>query len=646
MLCHEAAYQSQGAAGLPADWKPSAKVQVPAIYAPIADAIQEGRAEPLQRIASAMSQWRVPGWRTGLDVQRLRDHAAAQKRYKAKHSRAVLHWKTPAALFGVARRIKQSRLEMQRLLGEEQEGAPPPPTREEAIIMTETLGAGLGEAEEVARRKADAARVTAKRLTDEKVKTKSIVAANKENATAAAKAHKVELKATKAAAKTAMKAILKEKVTAARERARPVEQAQAEGRCEARIARFNNLRNAAHSNRRRAEAVVDGIKEESAKRLRRAVVAEVKLGEAREELAEFSEHYGAALAAKRKYTEFAERYESIPSWRLVAKGRGAKQYDYYYRRAVFMQYANGTPRSAIGPNIEAIVRTTAPWLKPQTPSPRFLTECRFEMRTVLECLCGREVAAAYRIRLLGFDESCKYGNAAITSNVVVEPTPGEELKVVVLRGVYISAGGTAVAISKAINEKCFGRLRDLQRRWRQRFEKDNPGATWTGPEPERLSLARLGGGGAIISDTCNTAHATQELLESMIADEVQQSIGAAAWAAMSDAQRRHATRVHKLDCWQHMRNIFLNAMSAAQAAHVAEELKPWLDAFGAWDRMTTDFCQLLRAAYKVSQIRPAPHATARHHASLTAAKHVPGLTPARLRRPAPSSSLPSRYFIA
>eukprot|EP00966_Prymnesium_polylepis_P136970 3165117-Prymnesium_polylepis.1 len=78
--------------------------------------------------------------------------------------------------------------------------------------------------------------------------------------------------------------------------------------------------------------------------------------------------------------------------------------------------------------------------------------------------------------------------------------PGEELKVVVLRGVYISAGGTAVAISNAINEKCFGRLRDLQRRWRKRFEKDNPGATWTGPEPERLSLACLGGGGAIISD--------------------------------------------------------------------------------------------------------------------------------------------------
>ena len=39
-------------------------------------------------------------------------------------------------------------------------------------------------------------------------------------------------------------------------------------------------------------------------------------------------------------------------------------------------------------------------------------------------------------------------------------------------------------------------------------------------------------------------------------------------------------------------------MSKAQAAHVAEELKPWLDEFSAWDRITTDYTQLLRSAYK------------------------------------------------
>eukprot|EP00966_Prymnesium_polylepis_P200830 4653551-Prymnesium_polylepis.3 len=77
---------------------------------------------------------------------------------------------------------------------------------------------------------------------------------------------------------------------------------------------------------------------------------------------------------------------------------------------------------------------------------------------------------------------------------------------------------------------------------------------------------------------------------------------------MSEAERAHATRVHKLNCWQHMRNIFLNNMSKAQAKHVSEELKPWLDAFTSWERMTTDFDQLLlRAVYKIGRRRERLH---------------------------------------
>ena len=56
--------------------------------------------------------------------------------------------------------------------------------------------------------------------------------------------------------------------------------------------------------------------------------------------------------------------------------------------------------------------------------------------------------------------------------------------------------------------------------------------------------------------------------------------------------------MHKLDCWQHLRNIFLKEMSAAQAKHVNEELKAHLEAFSSWERMTTEYSQLLRAAYK------------------------------------------------
>ena len=37
---------------------------------------------------------------------------------------------------------------------------------------------------------------------------------------------------------------------------------------------------------------------------------------------------------------------------------------------------------------------------------------------------------------------------------------------------------------------------------------------------------------------------------------------------MTEKEQAHATRVNQLQCWQHMRNIFLNNMSAEQTKHV------------------------------------------------------------------------------
>ena len=39
-------------------------------------------------------------------------------------------------------------------------------------------------------------------------------------------------------------------------------------------------------------------------------------------------------------------------------------------------------------------------------------------------------------------------------------------------------------------------------------------------------------------------------------------------------------------------------MCTAQAKHVAAELKPHLDQFSSWERISTEYTQLLRAAYK------------------------------------------------
>lgn len=146
----------------------------------------------------------------------------------------------------------------------------------------------------------------------------------------------------------------------------------------------------------------------------------------------------------------------------------------------------------------------------------------------------------------------------------IEPTDGAPLEDVILRAAYCPMGGTSDLVVQSIEARCLSRLRDLLRRWKATFEDMFPGERWTGPDPTLCSLHRLGGGGALVSDTCNTARKSRELLANLIAAQVEENLGADAWSKMTEADQKHAVRTHNVDCWQHLRNIFLAAMSAAQ----------------------------------------------------------------------------------
>ena len=543
----------------------------------------------------------------GLDSQRLASYLTGVKNQKGKRSKFPTRWKVPSTLFAVADIIKSGRVELQQHLNLE---APlPQPTLMESIVMHSALQSDLKEVEAENRRVKDAKRKADGRVGEQKAARKAAKEAAKE---AAKKAEAEAKKAVKAAQEAARLKYLARKAEVRRElvphfkEVARNEEAGERGRMNTLRVKALRAKRAALDDLKKVEIKLGEAMLLSEKRLRRAEAAEAKLSPLKDELADMTvdlEHKleicGDAVIAKRKYEAIGAKLELMPSWRPVATGRGRNvKFDFAYRRTVFELYSHGTPRSAIGPNILSIVSRTAPWLTPVAASPPMLIEMRFEMRTVVECLAGRDAAAAWRLRLLGSDEATKFGNPAITSNVVAEMTPGGELKVIVLRGVYCSSGGTAEAVATAIDTKCFGRLRDHLEGWRAQYEKMYPGEKWTGPDSSRLCLGRLGGGGALIGDTCNTAQKTKEILTGLIAAEVQESMGAEAWTALTEAQQKHVTRVHKLDCFQHLRNIFLNEMSKAQTAHVAEELKPWLDEFSSWDRITTDFTQLLRAAYK------------------------------------------------
>eukprot|EP00967_Tisochrysis_lutea_P138368 scaffold249580_cov35-Tisochrysis_lutea.AAC.1 len=65
----------------------------------------------------------------------------------------------------------------------------------------------------------------------------------------------------------------------------------------------------------------------------------------------------------------------------------------------------------------------------------------------------------------------------------------------------------------------------------------------------------------------------------MIIEQAVEQIGRGRYEAMTEAEQTKVTRVHEFDCVNHLRNIFLRAMSSAMSAYVAEELKSHLEAF-------------------------------------------------------------------
>jgi hypothetical protein len=112
-------YISQGVEGLPASWKVSREVKVPAIYAVLQQAYAKAvwERDLLERIGKAMSAWRGDGRCDGLGRDELNSHR--------KDKVAQARWKTPAMLFGVAKLLQVKGVKYMRELLDLSDGARP-----------------------------------------------------------------------------------------------------------------------------------------------------------------------------------------------------------------------------------------------------------------------------------------------------------------------------------------------------------------------------------------------------------------------------------------------------------------------------------------------------------------------------------------
>lgn len=205
----------------------------------------------------------------------------------------------------------------------------------------------------------------------------------------------------------------------------------------------------------------------------------------------------------------------------------------------------------------------------------------------------------------------------LSTNIQIEEQNGKIVHVVP-RGASVLSGGTAEKVKDSV-ERLFNHLRTKVEQLRKVYEHRFGHGSWPGPNPERIGLDLLGERCLLMTDTCNTAKLSRTLLEAAVTKAVEEKHGAAAWAAMSEDQRADKATALGGDCWQHMRNIMLDAGSAVANIFLKDALEDSLDEFSVHERISTDLMQLIRAAYKqfhhgkIACSAPAAHPASHPH---------------------------------
>lgn len=283
--------------------------------------------------------------------------------------------------------------------------------------------------------------------------------------------------------------------------------------------------------------------------------------------------------------------------------RGRFRADPWQQRVLeWSQLARGVPPSTINRNITEVLTLYASEEMVPLACERQMRKLRGEVTIAGEMISALRVALCTRIISFGFDESTKFGLGLLSTNTQLEPhdAPGTSVDVV-MRGVTLTAGGTAEAISKDIEEKLFVHARRLLTLWKTEHEHMFGEGSWAKanmPSADNIGLHRLSVFAVLMSDTCNAARATKRLLAEMAEKAGRERIGSEVWGAMSEEEREAKCKAHLGDCHDHLRNIIIKAMATEATDFLKGKLGDSLDNFSSFERMSVDPMESIRAACK------------------------------------------------
>ena len=252
-------------------------------------------------------------------------------------------------------------------------------------------------------------------------------------------------------------------------------------------------------------------------------------------------------------------------------------------------------------NIQDVLSLVAPDVEIPQTCPRQQQLLRGEVTISGEAMSAYKFAIAKRICFFGWDESTKFGDAVFGCSCTVEYFDGKR-EDICLRGLtMLPDGGTSAAVLAHIEERIFAHSRRLLTQWMTTYEKREGAGSWARaghPSPENVGLHRLCEDTVLMTDTCNGARCTKRMLGEAIMRTIKEKVGLEKWEAMTPEERNSKYRVIRADCWQHLRNIMIDAMAAKGDELLKDEIADSLSLFSSFERIEVEGGSVIHAVFK------------------------------------------------
>ena len=254
---------------------------------------------------------------------------------------------------------------------------------------------------------------------------------------------------------------------------------------------------------------------------------------------------------------------------------------------------HGSPPTAIPAIITSVAAYLIPFREAHVPGVNFCRRMRSELRVVTETLAALRVSQSGQWRQLFTDGTSRRQTALLTVIIAIDGEDGVLLPII-MRAAFIASGETSVETVKVpacVTPACVSpplslpsmshpQVDDILERVIKRgaaklsllrviFEELYPGVSHSIPAASELSIAKLSRG-AITSDNCNGALKVKRLMVEQVQTAVKAEFTDAEWSALSSEQQTSRLLVLEVDCWNHLRNVWLGAMTGALSKRLTD----------------------------------------------------------------------------